>query len=69
MRELKGVEEVEWECPHCGDPSGTRAAEHDRFDWMIQDARSIKELWQCAECYGYYFTYFRLEKITKCKEM
>jgi len=71
------VKMIEWECPHCGNHSGTRAAEHDRFDWMVEDARSMKELWQCTECYlwqctecyGYYFAYFKLEKITKCQEV
>jgi ribosomal protein L37AE/L43A len=62
------MSDIKWECPHCGHPAGTRGAEHEKFDWEFDDARHQKELWRCEECDGWYFTYWKLERITALEE-
>ena len=58
-----------WKCPHCGHRSGTMVFSHDRFDYMFEDPNHMKELWQCSECDGWFFAYFKLYKITAVQEV
>ena len=60
---------IKWRCPHCNDGSGTMAADHEQFDWMFDHMNDMKQLWQCSSCYGYYFVYYTVEKITALSEI
>jgi hypothetical protein len=56
---------IEWKCPHCG---GIEVADSDNFDWSFRNDREMKELWECYSCCGYYFVYYKIDKIVAMKE-
>ena len=53
-----------WECPHCKMDSGAMIEDHDCFDWQMHSPNTMKQLWRCDNCNGYYFVYFELSSIT-----
>jgi hypothetical protein len=58
-----------WKCPHCREDTRTeRRADSDKFDWTFESGEQIKELWQCIDCGGYFFMYYKFEKSVPLKE-
>ena len=58
----------EWKCPHCKHDFSTMVADHEKFDFQMHTATTMKQLWRCDNCNGYHFAYFELSSITRLWE-